>query len=62
MRYMPDSAIAGTIGHARRRNAIARKRNARRNARIANQRWTATDIVGGIVLMIGFVIVVGLFL
>lgn len=62
MRYMPDSAIAGTIGNARRRNAIARKRNARRNARIVQQHWTGKDVIGGIALMIGFIIVAGLFL
>lgn len=26
MKYMPDSAIAGTIGHAKRRSAKARRR------------------------------------
>lgn len=62
MRFMPDSAVVGTFGHARRRNAIARKRSARRNARIANQKWTAKDYVGGIAIMFGFIVLVALFL
>lgn len=62
MRFMPDSAVLGTVGHARRRNAIARKRNARRNARIAKQQWGVGDYVGGIALMFVFAVVVALFI
>lgn len=62
MRFMPDSAVLGTIGHAKRRNAIARKRSARRNAGIANMQLGVRDYVGGIAMMFGFIVLVALFL
>jgi|AntAceMinimDraft_5_1070358.scaffolds.fasta_scaffold16442_4 hypothetical protein len=59
MRFMPDSAILGTIGHAKRRSAKSKAR-ARRASR--NQRpLTGVDIIGGIALMFGFILFVALF-
>lgn len=62
MRFMPDNAVVGTIGHTRRRNAIARKKSYRRAQRAARKQYSVSDYVGGIVLLFGFIVVVALFI
>ena len=62
MRYMPDSAVLGTIGHGKRRAAKRRARVRREAARARRQGpITGKDIVGGIVLMIVTLSVLALF-
>lgn len=62
MRYMPDSAVVGIVTNQRRRNAKARRRNARRNNEIARMTFTTKDYVGGIAMMVGFIVLVTLFI
>jgi hypothetical protein len=52
MRFMPDSAVLGTIGHAKRR-AAKRKAAARRAAARSRRMGAITprDLVGGLILM-----------
>jgi len=59
---MPDSAVVGIVTNQRRRNAKARRRNARRNNEIARMTFTTKDYVGGIAMMVGFIVLVTLFI
>lgn len=59
MKGLPDSAIVGTIGHARRRAAKSRAKS--RKSRKGSQGFTAGELIGGISLMLGFMLIVSLF-
>jgi hypothetical protein len=48
MKFLPDSAVVGTIGHARRRAVKSRRRKGRGKA---SGELTAGNILGGIMLM-----------
>lgn len=60
MRFMPDSAVLGTIGHAKRRAAKARRRQGY-GYELADILPTLAGVVGlawmGIALVIGYLII-----
>lgn len=59
MKGLPDSAVVGTIGHARRRAAKSRAKA--RKGRKAQGPISAGDFIGGISLMFVVMLVLSLF-
>lgn len=65
MRFMPDSAVLGTIGHAKRRAAKRKARARKGSGQVrrgqVRRPMTGKDLLGGLTLMFVFILVLSLF-